>query len=274
MIRRHRSASRRGAFTLMELLTVISIITLLISMLLPSVSGARKRGRMTVCQTRLRELAAAALSYTQQNLDAFPATFDCEGGECLFWNGHQYYGWNGTTLNEFGRFWQRPINVELGLEPSPHTPREGRIAECPDDGGAPGQTGRYQSLFECLGTSYPMNPILCQGRYADWRYRDRNLSLSQVVQPPLKVLLLEHPAFGLTYDAYFTAIRPGWHDEIIPTAGAAFIDGHAEVMRGLGTIKEWQWYADADGPRWVRELTQKIDWQVRPEADAPPEGGE
>lgn len=59
------------AFTLIELLVVIAIIAVLISILLPSLSGARERGRLTVCQSNLRQLAIAALTYANDQRGAF-----------------------------------------------------------------------------------------------------------------------------------------------------------------------------------------------------------
>ena len=59
-------------FTLVELLVVIAILGLLISILLPSLGGARKLARRTLCLTQVRELYNAHTAYLmQQNL--FPA---------------------------------------------------------------------------------------------------------------------------------------------------------------------------------------------------------
>ncbi len=259
-------ARTRAAFTLIELLTVIALISLLISILMTSLSSARERGRITKCQANLRELAHATLRYAGRHDDFFPVAGDCSSGPCEFWNGHQYHGWNGKQPAPNGNVWYRPINQELGLEGSPPSSSSARIAECPSDGGAVGQTGQPGTLFEELGTSYPMNPILCQGRFADWKYRKTDITLSQIMQPSRKVLVAEHLAFGLTYDGYWTAISPGWHDRQRPAATVAFIDGHAEYLKGAGRLMEWQWYGEANGPAYVQQLSQKVGWTVLPEA--------
>lgn len=54
---------RRGGFTLIELLVVISIIALLISILLPSMVGARRTAQRVTCQTTLRAIAQGASTY-------------------------------------------------------------------------------------------------------------------------------------------------------------------------------------------------------------------
>lgn len=262
-----RTRGGRRGFTLIEILTVMAVISILIAVLLPSLSGARNRARITKCQSNLRELAGAALRYISQHDDRIPMNADCRGGFCAYWNGHQYFGWNGTTLNPHGNVWVRYMNRELGLELVVPNSMDARIALCPGDTGAPGQTGVNDRLYDVLGTSYPMNPILCQGRVSDWKYRDRDLSMSQVIQPSLKVLVADHVAFGLTYDAFWTAIRPGWHDRLRPAAVVGFMDGHADYVSGRGNLREWQWYGDATGTQFVRDLRRKIDWTVYPDAE-------
>src|SRR5687768_8058641 len=53
--------TRRTAFTLIELLIVISIIALLLALLLPALQGARDAARVAGCLSNQRQLAMQAV---------------------------------------------------------------------------------------------------------------------------------------------------------------------------------------------------------------------
>ncbi len=70
----HPSRSRRptasvetGAFTLMELLTVMVVIALLVVMLVPVLRTIQAKAEKARCMTNLRNLSVAANLYVQQN---------------------------------------------------------------------------------------------------------------------------------------------------------------------------------------------------------------
>jgi prepilin-type N-terminal cleavage/methylation domain-containing protein/prepilin-type processing-associated H-X9-DG protein len=68
--------SRRKGFTLVELLVVIGIIALLISILLPTLSNARRAAQTVACASNARQLALAIRLFAQEHRGYMPATSD------------------------------------------------------------------------------------------------------------------------------------------------------------------------------------------------------
>ena len=60
---------RRRGFTLVELLVVMAIIGLLISILLPSLAGARDQSKSIMCKSHLRTLGTSAFAYAAAEAD-------------------------------------------------------------------------------------------------------------------------------------------------------------------------------------------------------------
>jgi prepilin-type N-terminal cleavage/methylation domain-containing protein/prepilin-type processing-associated H-X9-DG protein len=79
---------RQKAFTLMELLVVISIIALLLAILVPSLSKARELARRVVCTSNLKSICAANSTYASSLGMYCPITYD-RGTPSV----HEYVNW-------------------------------------------------------------------------------------------------------------------------------------------------------------------------------------
>lgn len=87
----HRVPASRRAFALIELLTVMSIITLLAAILFPVFNRVRDTARKSSCQSNLRQLGMAVQLYTQDYDDRYMC------GTAGF-GAHSGMGWAGQIL--------------------------------------------------------------------------------------------------------------------------------------------------------------------------------
>ena len=67
-----RAASRKTAFTLVELLVVIAVIVILASILFPVFARARENARRAACQSNMKQLGLAYMQYTQDYDEKLP----------------------------------------------------------------------------------------------------------------------------------------------------------------------------------------------------------
>src|SRR5436309_2343494 len=74
------SCRRRCAFTLVELLVVIGIIALLISILLPALSRARKAANTVKCLSSLRSMGQGFMLYAVDFRQVWPVAVHEPGG--------------------------------------------------------------------------------------------------------------------------------------------------------------------------------------------------
>ena len=82
-----RLVKNRFAFTLTELLVVITIISVLISLLLPVLSKAKEQAQQITCINNSRQIAAAVLSYAGDNDGYFVMLHDTR----YHWYNQAYY---------------------------------------------------------------------------------------------------------------------------------------------------------------------------------------
>ena len=175
------SPTHGGAFTLLELLLVVSIIALLLSTSLPSLAAARRKARATVCLSNLHQLAVACDSYSVTDpksliLPAHPISdIDELHHDGVFdWGGRtgRSRGWDGTYSSNGPRTAEtRPLNRQPFGRVDNST--DFSLFRCPDDSGRKeqwsGETWAWTndfyelSLYEAVGTSYRGNAVRDHG---------------------------------------------------------------------------------------------------------------
>jgi len=81
---------KRRGFTLIELLVVIAILSLLVSILVPSLAAAKELARQAVCMSNIRQLLLANKGYSVENDGYFvPAAEDIFSSNRKRWHGRR-----------------------------------------------------------------------------------------------------------------------------------------------------------------------------------------
>lgn len=130
-------------FTLIELLVVIAIIAILASLLLPSLTNAKRLSRRAVCTSNLRSLGMAWGMYWSDNDGHVPLL-----SNWYQWGGHDFGGpfawWLCSVPYE-----ERPLSPYLVESPG--------LLKCPDDNDQYAMDNIGEHVWYTAGTSYTVN---------------------------------------------------------------------------------------------------------------------
>lgn len=257
-------------FSLIELLVVVAIVSLLMGLLLPAMSGARESARKAGCLTRLGQIMRASTMYQDDHDDYFPIRHPEQSGFYSNYNhGGRYPMWDSRSNRHFTLPpFDRPLNsyahpnAPLGGKPNvfgqtiPWRQRLDpgvtqwdledpdqfnlRVFECPDDRNYNYQEGLGElfdgnSAYGAIGTSYMFNctwfNILSNHpRATTWKIGRMMFRRGRMVYPSLFVGFHDDPA-----DATFWQYRsPKRTHHGKPDVNAmAFLDGHAQMVLTL-----------------------------------------
>ncbi|MDD2478624.1 MAG: prepilin-type N-terminal cleavage/methylation domain-containing protein [Victivallaceae bacterium] len=119
-------------FTLLELLITIAIISILASMLLPTLSKVKEKGLAIDCTSNLKQLSLSNLLYTDDNR-GFLVPFSTDGWD--FSNGNKQR-WHGVSVE----------SSNLGESNSDYDPAKGPLAQ---------YLGISGKLNACKGVKFP-----------------------------------------------------------------------------------------------------------------------
>jgi len=228
----HRAAppeARRGAFTLLELMVVVAIVSLLAAVLLSSLRVARTQALQVSCTANLRSLAGAWQVYLVDSRGLFLQSVKARDNVQLNFGGKQ-----GSSAVFRVR---KPLNRYLGLGP---VVPQAEVFRCPaDTGGA----WMRPTAYDYYGTSYLMNHMLvgqsglvvkpkdtCAAVLGSVSRRLKGLNVSQVATPALLLLSGDHGWYPAWSSAYLPEDHAEWHGRRMHH-NLAFMDGHASPTR-------------------------------------------
>ena len=248
MDRAFYSRQCRNAFTLVELLVVIAVISVLASLLLPALARARNKARAVTCLNNERQLGLASQIYTDEFNDRLPYNLGSDEIRKSVAQS-QVVNWCSTILDwevENSDNTNTTLVTQGGI--GPYTGHTARIYKCPEDNyvsdlqAAAGWTARVRS--------FSMNAMIGDaGQFSRSGANVHNpnyqqfFKLSQVPKPAqIFVFVEEHP--NSVDDGYFinnpetrswTNLPAAHHNG---AANLAFADGHLETHKWIepGTL--------------------------------------
>jgi len=238
----------KKAFTLVELLVVISIIALLLSILLPALNKAKEHAKSSVCLSNMKQLGYALKVYMQDHQYRFPYSDD------YFPMGEGEFAYGGAD-DHMGTAYALPLAKERLLYPYI---KGFDVFSCPADRGQnllPWTAGYWKPTnFFALGNSYRYNyypwgnpTMKLNNLDEDIEFGIANKKENWVPHPSRYILLHEPPALRWNYEEggrwFLWHFARGETTLADPTLARSafisnilFVDGHAATHDFTDTL--------------------------------------
>jgi len=280
----NQAAGRRcAAFTLIELLVVIAIISILASMLLPSLSRAKEKAQTITCINNLHQISLAIMLYIDENQGRYPLSWAYEVDPRT----GRRVNVTKSARQTLGGYDPAPAlrGCALSARARPLWPylKPSAVFRCPRDKGQsilPCSCGAKQtpSNFQSIGCSYCYNAggltVLSGGGFrrqpVDSKEGIAGKTEDYVENPSLYILLHEPPAriWGCAgtgprwYQWHYARGAYSFVDvRRAPSlfySAVAFVDGHTGFLNFSRSLqddpyypyeptKDWVWYTPEGG---------------------------
>jgi len=161
---------KNAAFTLVELLVVVGIITILAAMISPTLSRARDAGRRGLCASHLKDIGRAVQAYAQENgyaIVPFLSSSAAPYSEPVSTSWHANNSFLGAVGMDDTAFTAYVDASNVAQAVQCLTPAS-RLFECPSNDDVPDRSVSYSGADPPSGNywSYGGNCLL-SGRYGD-----------------------------------------------------------------------------------------------------------
>lgn len=210
------------AFTLVELLVVMAIISLLMAILLPTLGKVRTLARRVLCGSNIRQIYTGWQIYFDDNDQRFYQGINTN---------HEFGGWHGKG----GYAVYRPLSDCLNMDPNSEDSPE--IFRCPADSGGILSRPPQQKAYEYYGNSYQVNTLLVwvptpSGAYGELfkEIENRLTGLTRDnVSEPSRLLFFGDSNWVTQWSPFFPA-GVDWHGKA-DHYNIAFLDGHTDFLK-------------------------------------------
>jgi prepilin-type N-terminal cleavage/methylation domain-containing protein/prepilin-type processing-associated H-X9-DG protein len=159
----------RNAFTLIEVLVVVSVMALLLAIALPALRGAKARARLLQCGVNMREIGAGLSIYANAANDMLPPNAD------ETWKTAWAVMGGMSIVPGLTNTWIAELQRTLGRDESPWL----SPLRCPESDSCPPQTDTIEDINSRPGSGWILNSY-CRGR-----------QLSSIPAPSDGVLVME-----------------------------------------------------------------------------------
>jgi prepilin-type N-terminal cleavage/methylation domain-containing protein/prepilin-type processing-associated H-X9-DG protein len=244
-------AIRPRAFTLVELLVVISIVALLIALLLPALQSARQTARTLQCLTQEREIYTGVQAYVNDSQDWWPVSSYafCNHPE------HQSALWPAVVAyyEQFQYHTEYPYNATVYPDNALYvslteTIKPKTILKCPSEnfknywGGTLSVSYGWNGGYYGMGVNYTFNTDYMETYpYSDWDQAAGRVRSSTIPHPSSAILLAdedtvaggsyEYMAYHLSNLVGGTVYVATYHSG---RSNFLFTDGHAATRDPTG----------------------------------------
>ncbi len=215
------------AFTLVELLVVISIIAMLLSILMPSLQKAREQGRRVVCASQVKQITTSFMLYSMK----YDGLIVQDRGIRMDKFGNMKYT---DTIKQAQRPWDASLAVVWSMK---ETEAKKKIVACPSDPyprAAPSLSfSPWYVGGEVIKRSYAPNPSLYNGL---WRYMPKAI-WGNGTGIPTRIAQVRRPSSVMLLGESFKGV--GWNGDTTIKCGCVQGTNGGEVLGTYGNCEVW-----------------------------------